>query len=536
MEYWDLYDKNRQKLSKIVKRGEKINDGEYHLVVNAWIKNDKNEFLITQRSEKKSHPLMWECTGGSVIKGEKSIDAALREVKEELGINVSKDNAKFIGSTCRYYKDCPDILDVFLFESNVNIDDVVIQKDEVCNVIWASSDKIKELFYNGKFEANAFFEKALGEKEKIYYIGFNANNAICNEDFFEGSITLYPNKEKGNIYYSNKYLLDTKSEIFLKKYKKYIYNTCKKIQSKNHMAKFICFNEKITKLCSDMNDINLINYNNKDIQQILNDKFKTRDLLKEEVPIIDYSFILGNNLNYDDIKNKIGASKFVIQGKVGAGGNNTYLIEKADDICKIENKNLNYCISKYIKHIPLNITLIIGEFDTIYLPISAQLISLTNNKYKYVGADFIYPKNLSKEIKDKLLLYSEKIAKIIKKIGYRGILGIDFILSENDKLYFMEVNPRFQASSFLISLYLKKYCHTDIAELHYLAIRKKKIGSIYLENIDKSFLNCNDLQQFDEFLNYNVINNGYFKDNKSSYYRKIFDYSIISNEKFENIE
>ena len=29
-------------------------------------------------------------------------------------------------------------------------------------------------------------------------VGFNANNAICNESFFEGSITLYPTNEKGN--------------------------------------------------------------------------------------------------------------------------------------------------------------------------------------------------------------------------------------------------------------------------------------------------------------------------------------------------
>lgn len=35
-------------------------------------------------------------------------------------------------------------------------------------------------------------------KEKVYYVEFNANNAICNESFFEGSITLYPTNEKGN--------------------------------------------------------------------------------------------------------------------------------------------------------------------------------------------------------------------------------------------------------------------------------------------------------------------------------------------------
>ena len=54
-EYWDLYDKNRNKLNRIVKRGDWLQDDEYHLVINAWIKNDNNEFLIVQRSEKKTY-------------------------------------------------------------------------------------------------------------------------------------------------------------------------------------------------------------------------------------------------------------------------------------------------------------------------------------------------------------------------------------------------------------------------------------------------------------------------------------------------
>ena len=72
-------------------------------------------------------------------------------------------------------------------------------------------------------------------------------------------------------------------------------------------------------------------------------------------------------------------------------------------------------------------------------------------------------------------------------MGYRGVLGIDFILDKEGNIYFMELNPRFQASSFLISKYLEKYCNTNIAELHYLAISNKPLGNNYLENIDASF-------------------------------------------------
>ena len=160
-EIWDLYDKNKNKLNKTVKRGEKLKFGEYHLVVNIWIKNDQNEYLITQRSINKSHPLMWECTGGSAIKGETSIDAAIREVKEELGITLNKENATFIGSTTRYYPNCPDILDVWLFKTNISIKEIKIQKEEVNDVMWATKENIIKLYDEGKFEANAYIENVI---------------------------------------------------------------------------------------------------------------------------------------------------------------------------------------------------------------------------------------------------------------------------------------------------------------------------------------------------------------------------------------
>lgn len=41
MEYWDLYDYKGNKKDKIAIRGTKLNDDDFHLVVNAWIINDK---------------------------------------------------------------------------------------------------------------------------------------------------------------------------------------------------------------------------------------------------------------------------------------------------------------------------------------------------------------------------------------------------------------------------------------------------------------------------------------------------------------
>ena len=170
MEKWDLYDKNFNKIGRTAYRGEKLADDEFHLVINAWIINDKNQFLITQRCAKKSHPFMWECTGGSASFGETDIDACVREIKEELGIDINLKTAKFIGQKNRYYKGCPDILRVYLFRDNTPLNKIKIQEDEVMDVMWATKEEILELKKAGKFEANAFFDEVLqntNNNEKI---------------------------------------------------------------------------------------------------------------------------------------------------------------------------------------------------------------------------------------------------------------------------------------------------------------------------------------------------------------------------------
>ena len=100
----------------------------------------------------------------------------------------------------------------------------------------------------------------------------------------------------------------------------------------------------------------------------------------------------------------------------------------------------------------------------------------------------------------------------------------------------MEINPRFQSSSFLLSLELAKYYNTSIAELHYLSLLDKKLPKIDLRKINKSFLNVNTIQDFNNLKEDYIINNGYFKHNVTSFYRKIFNYSIVNNSDFENLK
>ena len=96
MELLDLYDNKKEKIGKVYDRDSgEPGRGEYKLSVHVWIVNSKDQFLIQKRSENVKKTGKWAFTGGAVDAGESSVEGALREVHEELGINVSKDEIEY---------------------------------------------------------------------------------------------------------------------------------------------------------------------------------------------------------------------------------------------------------------------------------------------------------------------------------------------------------------------------------------------------------------------------------------------------------
>ena len=57
---------------------------------------------------------MWECVGGSVLMGENSLDGALREVKEEVGLDLEPEIEKNLFTKARGA--FHDMVGVWLFE------------------------------------------------------------------------------------------------------------------------------------------------------------------------------------------------------------------------------------------------------------------------------------------------------------------------------------------------------------------------------------------------------------------------------------
>ena len=147
IEYWDLYNVDREKIGKPHMRGEPLEQGTYHLVVNVWIVNSKNEVLITRRHPKKElWGGLWECSAaGGVIAGEDSLQGALRETEEEIGIKLPPSDAVLIQTITR--KD--DIRDTFLFRKDINIEDLTFHPDEVVDAKWVTRSEFEAICESG---------------------------------------------------------------------------------------------------------------------------------------------------------------------------------------------------------------------------------------------------------------------------------------------------------------------------------------------------------------------------------------------------
>lgn len=154
-EIWDLYNEKRELIGKEHVRGEQLPIDGYHLVVHVWIRNSKGEYLISQRSANRpTYPLMWECVGGSVVKGEDSLLGAVREAKEEVGVNLEPGKGRVLFTKVRKIiegKIYNDIMDVWLFDYDGPVDLNNATTDEVAQVAWMDREQIKELFEQKMF-------------------------------------------------------------------------------------------------------------------------------------------------------------------------------------------------------------------------------------------------------------------------------------------------------------------------------------------------------------------------------------------------
>ena len=299
---------------------------------------------------------------------------------------------------------------------------------------------------------------------KLIWIGIQESEISDIKDLFFGSITIFGSGKFNNFSFDKSFRMRYDYNKDCTKWIDFVNKTAKKLIDDYDDCRFLLYYPMDAKEYSQELRDRVVAINESHLLEVLDNKFSCRSWLSNSVPILPQQFISGKQLLIEHKSLLTNSAKNVIQGSYSCGGSNTFFFSKESyaQISKYINRKDIYSITKYIeKNIPLNIHLIIYRKEIIILPGSIQLINLCSNKFEYCGADFIAFHHLPDIIKSKIYSYAKIIGERLQHSGYKGVVGIDFIATKNE-VYFMEINPRFQSSTFLLNKAMKE-CHLQVS-------------------------------------------------------------------------
>ena len=164
------------------------------------------------------------------------------------------------------------------------------------------------------------------------------------------------------------------------------------------------------------------------------DKQKTNNLIKNKLP--------NTELMHNDYK-KINEKEPIVAKTIdGLGADMLYIFKDRNDL--ENNKNFltkKHIYQKFIKGQVAGVN--IFSKDGIF-----EILSLNEQIYERKSANQIFLKEMRiGAFNDHIIDFKHIVQDILKGVtGYDGFFGMDFIISENKEIFFLEINPRLTTS------------------------------------------------------------------------------------------
>lgn len=154
-EFIDIVTIEGLKTGKSALKSEIHDKGHYHNTAHIWLYNKNGEILLSQRAASKLIcPLLWDVSAaGHVDAGETIERAAIREIREEIGLEISKSKLHKIGVTTSFQSYDNGIIDnefhhTFISELSFKIGELILNDSEVESVKLVSVFEFQNLINN----------------------------------------------------------------------------------------------------------------------------------------------------------------------------------------------------------------------------------------------------------------------------------------------------------------------------------------------------------------------------------------------------
>jgi len=145
-EYNDIYDENRNLTGRVHLRGTPWHKGEYGLVVCVWVYDGKGHLLMTRRAPEKSFSGTWENSGGAAKAGESSLQAIVRELREETGIVAEPEEFELFCTD----RDRTAFYDFYCLKRDIPLEAITLQPGETDDVRWVTFGEVHKMIEAGQ--------------------------------------------------------------------------------------------------------------------------------------------------------------------------------------------------------------------------------------------------------------------------------------------------------------------------------------------------------------------------------------------------
>lgn len=218
------------------------------------------------------------------------------------------------------------------------------------------------------------------------------------------------------------------------------------------------------------------------LKDYFDDKIRVRkNMCREKIDVIYGEIAQLSRTRYADLRKKYG-NKLVVQLKYGSSGMNTFLAKSPRCFQQIKRAHFSsrVNITKFIPRYSLNINVAILSLnnfpDIVISHPSLQLVGIkecSTKPFIYCGNDYTAAKNVSPQTLKRAYKITTQTAEWMKMKGFRGIFGLDLLIEE-EKVYVLEINPRFQNSTSLLTLMEVRQGRLPFVAAHILEFMNKR--------------------------------------------------------------
>ncbi len=117
---------------------------------------DDNKILIQHRKSINKYSSDWGLFGGHLEEGETDLEAVIRETKEELAIEIEKEQLEHIGTVITPAGDA--YTSIFISKLNFKIDDINVLEGDGCKLVSEAECKQLKLGRGDRFRTNLIFD------------------------------------------------------------------------------------------------------------------------------------------------------------------------------------------------------------------------------------------------------------------------------------------------------------------------------------------------------------------------------------------